>query len=126
MNATKKMTHKDYFTALLDMPEVMNYPGMTEFIEGRIAAIEKKASAPKKETEQDKVKDGIKSAVLTHLRENADKRFTITMLMKEVPGLPADISNQKLTALVRQLLLAELVVKEVDKRVSYFRAVVAD
>lgn len=126
MNATKKMTHKDYFTALLDMPEVMNYPGMAEFIEGRIAAIEKKASAPKKETEQDKVKDGIKSAVLTHLRENADKRFTITMLMKEVPGLPADISNQKLTALVRQLLLAELVVKEVDKRVSYFRAVVAD
>lgn len=126
MNATKKMTHKDYFTALLDMPEVQNYPGMTEFIEGRISAIEKKASAPKKETEQDKVKDGIKSAVLTHLRENADKRFTITMLMKEVPGLPADISNQKLTALVRQLLLAELVVKEVDKRVSYFRAVVAD
>ena len=44
MNATKKMTHKDYFTALLDMPEVMNYPGMTEFIEGRIAALEKKAS----------------------------------------------------------------------------------
>lgn len=126
MNATKKMTHKDYFTALLDMPEVQNYPGMTEFIEGRISAIEKKASAPKKETEQDKVKDGIKSAVLTHLRENADKRFTITTLMKEVPGLPADISNQKLTALVRQLLLAELVVKEVDKRVSYFRAVVAD
>lgn len=126
MNATKKMTHKDYFTALLDMPEVQNYPGMTEFIEGRISAIEKKASAPKKETEQDKVKDGIKSAVLTHLRENADKRFTITQLMKEVSGLPADISNQKLTALVRQLLLAELVVKEVDKRVSYFRAVVAD
>lgn len=126
MNATKKMTHKDYFTALLDMPEVQNYPGMTEFIEGRISAIEKKASAPKKETEQDKVKDGIKSAVLTYLQENADKRFTITALMKEVPGLPADISNQKLTALVRQLLLAELVVKEVDKRVSYFRAVVAD
>lgn len=126
MNATKKMTHKDYFTALLDMPEVQNYPGMTEFIEGRISAIEKKSSAPKKETEQDKVKDGIKAAVLTHLQENANKRFTITALMKEVPGLPADISNQKLTALVRQLLLAELVVKEVDKRVSYFRAVVAD
>lgn len=126
MSTTKKMTHKDYFAALLDMPEVQNYPGMTEFIEGRISAIEKKASAPKKETEQDKVKDGIKSAVLTYLQENADKRFTITALMKEVPGLPADISNQKLTALVRQLLLAELVVKEVDKRVSYFRAVVAD
>jgi hypothetical protein len=42
--------------------------------------------------------------------------------MKEVPGLPADISNQKLTALVRQLLLAEQVSKVVEKRVSYFTA----
>ena len=53
MNTTKKMTHKDYFTALLEMPEVQNYPGMAEFIEGRITALEKKASAPKKETEAD-------------------------------------------------------------------------
>ena len=122
MNATKKMTHKDYFTALLDMPEVMNYPGMTEFIEGRIAALEKKASAPKKEIEADKAKDGIKASVLTFLQDNCDKQYTITQLMKEVPGLPADISNQKLTALVRQLLLAELVDKVVEKRVSYFTA----
>ena len=39
MTPTKKMTHKDYFTALRDMPEVQNYPGMTEFIEGCITAL---------------------------------------------------------------------------------------
>ena len=47
-------------------------------------------------------------------------------MMKSVPNLPADISNQKLTALVRQLLLAELVQKTVEKRVSYFSVAVAD
>ena len=126
MNTTKKMTHKDYFTALLEMPEVKNYPGMTEFIEGRITALEKKASAPKKETEADKAKDGIKAEVLAFLSANPDKKFTITQMMKSVPNLPADISNQKLTALVRQLLLAELIQKTVEKRVSYFSVAVAD
>ena len=119
---TKKMTHKDYFSALLNMAEVKAYPGMEDFINGRISALEKKASAPHKETEQDKVKDGIKASVLTFLQDNPDKQYTITQLMKEVSGLPADISNQKLTALVRQLLLAELVDKVVEKRVSYFTA----
>ena len=119
---SKKMTHKDYFSALLNMAEVKAYPGMEDFITGRISALEKKASAPHKETEQDKEKNGIKASVLAFLQDNPDKQYTITQLMKEVPGLPADISNQKLTALVRQLLLAELVDKVVEKRVSYFTA----
>ena len=119
---SKKMTHKDYFSALLNMAEVKAYPGMEDFITGRISALEKKASAPHKETEQDKEKNEIKASVLAFLQDNPDKQYTITQLMKEVPGLPADISNQKLTALVRQLLLAEQVSKVVEKRVSYFTA----
>lgn len=119
---SKKMTHKDYFSALLNMAEVKAYPGMEDFITGRISALEKKASAPHKETEQDKEKNGIKASVLAFLQDNPDKQYTITQLMKEVSGLPADISNQKLTALVRQLLLAEQVSKVVEKRVSYFTA----
>lgn len=126
MNTTKKMTHKDYFTALLDMPEVQNYPGMTEFIEGRITALEKKASAPKKESEADKVKSGIKSDVLAFLSANPDKKFTITQMMKSVPNLPADISNQRLTSLVTQMVRENEVERVVEKRVSYFTIAVAD
>ena len=126
MSTTKKMTHRDYFSALLNMEEVKAYPGMEDFISGRIAALDKKSAAPHKETDADKVKDGIKANVLSFLSAHKGEKFTITQMMKQIEGLPADISNQKLTALVRQLLLAELVVKEVDKRVSYFRAVVAD
>lgn len=126
MNATKKMTHKDYFAALLDMPEVMNYPGMTEFIEGRITALEKKASAPKKESEADKVKSGIKADVLAFLSANEGKKFTITQMMKQVPNLPADISNQRLTSLVTQMVREGEVERVVEKRVSYFTIAVAD
>ena len=126
MNATKKMTHKDYFTALLDMPEVQNYPGMTEFIEGRITALEKKANAPKKESEADKVKSGIKSDVLAFLSANEGKKFTITQMMKQVPNLPAEISNQRLTSLVTQMGREGEVERVVEKRVSYFTIAVAD
>lgn len=126
MNTTKKMTHKDYFTALLDMPEVQNYPGMAEFIEGRITALEKKASAPKKETEADKVKSGIKADVLTFLSANEGKKFTITQMMKQVPNLPAEISNQRLTSLVTQMVRENEVERVVEKRVSYFTIAVAD
>ena len=126
MSTTKKMTHKDYFTALLDMPEVQNYPGMTEFIEGRITALEKKASAPKKESEQDKVKSGIKADVLAFLSANEGKKFTITQMMKQVPNLPAEISNQRLTSLVTQMVRENEVERVVEKRVSYFTIAVAD
>lgn len=126
MSTTKKMTHKDYFAALLEMPEVMNYPGMTEFIEGRIAALEKKASAPKKESEQDKVKSGIKADVLAFLSANEGKKFTITQMMKSVPNLPAEISNQRLTSLVTQMVRENEVERVVEKRVSYFTIAVAD
>ena len=126
MNTTKKMTHKDYFTALLNMPEVQNYPGMTEFIEGRITALEKKASAPKKETESDKVKSGIKADVLAFLSANEGKKFTITQMMKQVPNLPAEISNQRLTSLVTQMVRENEVERVVEKRVSYFTIAVVD
>ena len=126
MNTTKKMTHKDYFTALLDMPEVQNYPGMTEFIEGRITALEKKASAPKKESEADKVKSSIKSDVLAFLSANEGKKFTITQMMKQVHNLPAEISNQRLTSLVTQMVRENEVERVVEKRVSYFTIAVAD
>lgn len=126
MSTTKKMTHKDYFTALLNMPEVQNYPGMTEFIEGRITALEKKASAPKKESEADKVKSGIKADVLAFLSANEGKKFTITQMMKQVPNLPAEISNQRLTSLVTQMVREQEVERVVEKRVSYFTIAVAD
>ena len=126
MNTTKKMTHKDYFTALLEMPEVQNYPGMTEFIEGRITALEKKASAPKKESEADKVKSGIKADVLAFLSANEGKKFTVTQMMKQVPNLPAEISNQRLTSLVTQMVRENEVERVVEKRVSYFTIAVAD
>ena len=119
---SKKMTHKDYFSALLNMAEVKAYPGMEDFINGRISALEKKASAPHKETEQDKAKSGIKASVMEFLSANPGKQFTITQMLKQIKDLPAETSNQRMTSLVTQLVREGEVDRVVEKRVSYFTA----
>ena len=50
---------------------------------------------------------------------NPDKLYTVTDLIKGVPGL-ADYSNQRVSALLRQMIEANTVVKTIDKRKSYF------
>jgi hypothetical protein len=47
-------------------------------------------------------------------------------MMKQVPNLPADISNQRLTSLVTQMVREGEVERVVEKRVSYFTIAVAD
>jgi DNA-binding transcriptional regulator GbsR (MarR family) len=50
------------------------------------------------------------------------QKYTITDLMKSVPEL-ADLSNQRVSALVRQLKDADLVVRTEEKRKAYFEKV---
>lgn len=122
MNATKtnKMTHKQFYQSIMD-----KYPLTEEertFIEGRIEQLEKKNSTVKKPTDKQVANDGIKASVLSFLSEHKDKKYTITQLTKEVPGLPAEISNQRMTSLVSAMVRAEEVDRVVEKRVSYFTA----
>jgi predicted RNA-binding protein (virulence factor B family) len=77
----------------------------------------KKNSADKKPTAQQVANDGIKQAILDGMEAN--HLYTITELQKSIPAC-ADLSNQKVSALVRQLKDEGLVVKTEDKRKSYF------
>ena len=49
-----------------------------------------------------------------------DRLFTVTELNKEVDVLN-DLSNQRISAILRQMVDAGKVEKVVDKRKSYFR-----
>jgi hypothetical protein len=51
---------------------------------------------------------------------NPDKLYTVTDLIKNVDGL-GDLTNQRVSALLRQMIEANGVEKIVDKRKSYFR-----
>lgn len=124
-----KMTKADRFTALRDYLEAnpdmkfstskgdITAEDMTAFLKHELELLAKKNSAEKKPTAQQTANEVVKTAILDGLEDG--KLYTITDIIKTVPEC-ADMTNQKVSALVRQLVDADLMVKTVDKRKSYF------
>ena len=84
------------------------------------ASIDKKNSAERKPTATQTENVGLKSAILVGMASG--KAYTIGDLMKEIPAL-ADLTNQRVSALVRQLKDEGLVTREEIKRKAYFTKV---
>ena len=61
---------------------------------------------------------GIKTAVLEVLGDG--KKRTVSELLKEVPDLPDTMTNQRMSAIVRQMVDAGQVVRSEDKRKAFF------
>lgn len=115
MANTKKMTKKDYFEQIkakynLTADEVA-------FIDHEIELLDKKNSADKKPTAQQVANKSTQEAILAYME--VGKKYTITDLIKSVPEC-ADMTNQRVSALVRQMVLDGSVVREEDKRKAYF------
>ena len=117
----KKITKREKFEMLKAMAEVQSNPMLMEFIDHELELLAKKNSSEKKPTAQQVANEGIKQTILDVLNENGGL-MTITDIQKASADL-SDLSNQKLSALVRQLKDAELVEKVEDKRKAYFKAV---
>ena len=117
MANVKKMTKKDKFNVLLNLAEVKSNSELVEFITHEIELLDKKNSGEKKPTAQQTANDAIKVAILDNMAEGA--RYTITDLIKTVPEC-ADLTNQRVSALVRQLVDDKQVVRTEDKRKAYF------
>lgn len=123
MTTSKKPTKRDHFTTLLNLSEVKANPVLVDFIEHELELLAKKNSAEKKPTAAQVANKGIKDAIYNNMQEN--RLYTITELIKEVPEC-AELSNQRVSALVRQMYdCAEPVLERVEeKRKAYFRKIV--
>lgn len=118
---TKKLTKREYFNALYTHFQetgrdcgTISAETMMEFLEREIELLEKK-NANKKPTAQQSANEGIKEAILEGLVE----RMTITEMQKSIPEL-AELSNQRISALVRQMVDAGIIIRTEDKRKAYF------
>ena len=119
-STVKKLTKRDRFEALLKLSEVQADPAMVEFINHEIDLLARKNAGDKKPTANQIANDGYKGIIFAELSANPDKLYTVTELIKTVDGL-GDLSNQRVSALLRQMIDANGVEKIVDKRKSYFR-----
>jgi hypothetical protein len=118
MEKTKKMTKVDYFKQIkanyaLTADEV-------KFVDHEIELLTKKNSAEKKPTAQQTANEGIKSAIVEGMEPN--RLYTVTEIIKSIP-VCADMTNQRVSALLRQLVECGKVKRTEDKRKAYFSKV---
>lgn len=118
MANTKKMTKREMFEMIkanhnLSADEIA-------FIDHELELLAKKNSAEKKPTAVQVANEGIKAEILEGME--VGKKYTITDLMKTVPAC-AELSNQRVSALVRQLVTDGSVERTEEKRKAYFSKV---
>ena len=119
--ANAKKTQKDYFNEVIALATEAGNKELVEFAKGRIEALEKKAAA-KKPTKAQTENEDIKNVILATL---TNEGVTVSDLQKKDEVL-SELSNQRVSALLRQLIEAGKVVKTVDKKKSYFSLVTED
>ena len=123
MSTTKKLTKKDYFSTLrtyvesLGDAKIGDLPAddVLAFIDHEVELLAKKSGGEKKPTAKQTENDGIKQTIIDGMAQN--RLYTITEVQKEICP---DLSNQRVSALMRQLKDENKVVRTEDKRKAYF------
>ena len=113
----KKLTKMDKFAMLAKIAEVEANPVLAEFVAHEMELLAKKNSGERKPTANQVANEGLKTAIVEGMEPK--RLYTVSELMKVIPEL-ADSTNQKVTALLRQLVLEGVVVRTEDKRKAYF------
>ena len=114
----KKMTKREMFEQIKRNYDLTQ--AEVDFINHELELLAKKNSADKKPTKVQVENEGIKAEILEGME--VGKAYTITDLIKEVPAV-AELSNQRVSALVRQLVADGSVVRNEEKRKAYFTKV---
>ena len=118
------MNKMTYVKALeIAMKSVEDNKEVYEKLEALKESISKKNSAERKPTATQKANEEYKKAILSFME--VGKKYTISELMKSVVEI-ADLSNQRVSALVRQLKESGLVERTEEKRKAYFSKVVTE
>lgn len=119
MAENKKLTKKDYFDMLREIVVSMERQDLVDFIDHEKELLVRKGSKStptKTQVENEAIKEKI-VATLVDLAKYA----TITEIQNANTEL-ADLSNQKISALLKQLVDNQVVVKMIDKKKAYFKA----
>ena len=117
----KKVTKREKFEMLKAMAEVKANPMLMEFIDHELELLAKKNASEKKPTAQQVANEGLKQTIVDALIENGGL-MTVTDVQKSCEEL-SELSNQRISALLRQLKDDGKVERVEDKRKAYFKAV---
>lgn len=116
-----KKTRKELFTEIMNLDAVQENQEYIDFLNKEIEKCNRKSTS-KKPTATQLENESLKNAILVFLSGEANNRFTVTELTQQVDALEGR-TTQKVSALMRQLLLEGLVVRTTEKNKTYFNKV---
>lgn len=130
-----RLTKRDYFTAILSKMDMdatydiskgdatvkVSGADVAGFLNHELELLDRKNTVDKKPTATQVANEGIKADIKAFLDTHKGEKFTVSALMKSVPAI-ADASNQKVSSLVRQMVLDGQADRIEDKRKAYFTA----
>lgn len=130
-----RLTKRDFFNAILskvDMDAIYDISkgdatikvsgaDVAGFLNHELELLDRKNTVDKKPTATQVANEGIKADIKAFLDAHKGEKFTVSALMKSVPSI-ADASNQKVSSLVRQMVLDGQADRIEDKRKAYFTA----
>ena len=112
-----KMTKREKFEMLRAIPAVAENAMLMEFIDHELEILARKNSpATKKLTANQLVNEGVKENIIQAMEPG--KLYSITDMIKTIPCCN-DMSNQRVNALVRQMIPEKIERVEVKRR-AYF------
>ena len=118
MTKTKKMTKKDYFNALKAIDEVSKNANLVEFIDHELELLNRKNLSDRKLSGNALANIELKKEIMEILANEPTRLFTATEIQK---AMKDEYSNQRISALLKQLKEDGKVEKIEDKRKSFFK-----
>ena len=112
----KKMTICEQYESIIAKVGDVLSEGEIAFLKER-AELHAKKNATRKPTKAQEENDGFKTAIVNGMESG--KAYTITDLIKSIPEI-SDLTNQRVSALVRQLKDEGLVIRKEEKGKAYF------
>ena len=115
----KKITKRDNFNTLLCLADVQANPDLVAFINHELELLDRKnaSTGEKKLTATQVANESVKEAILEEMEPN--RLYTISEMLKALPSC-AELTNQKVTRLVADLVKVNAIVRTEDKRKAYF------
>ena len=120
---TKKMTKKDYFNALLNIPAVGTNDELVAFIEHELELLERKSekkSENKKPTATQIENEKLKDAIMEYMKPEV--AYTIKEMLENIEECDG-FSTPKMSALLHSLAKEEKVERVEEKRKIYWKLV---
>lgn len=113
---TTKTTNKSALTYILEHYELP--VDVAEKVQGMLAQLEKRSSAERKPSARQIENEKLKVEILKAM--SADRKYSVGEMIKEFSFFPADMTPQRVSALMTQLVEAHKVEREVVKRKVLF------